>query len=42
MLAKQGSGDGYYWEVGVVISPTTTAGVTPYTVELFELPDGTN
>ncbi len=42
VLAKQGSGDGYYWEVGVVISPTTTAGVTPYTVELFELPDGTN
>ena len=39
MLAKRGSGDGFYWEVGAVVSPTTAAGVTPFSVELFELPD---
>ena len=39
VLAKQGSNDGFYWETGVVISPTTSAGVTPYSVELYELPD---
>jgi len=39
VLAKRGSGDGYYWEVGVVVSPTTSAGTTPFTVEVFELPD---
>jgi hypothetical protein len=39
VLAKKGSGDGYYWEVGVVVSPTTSAGVTPYSVELLEIPD---
>jgi hypothetical protein len=39
VLAKRGSGDGFYWEVGVVVSPVTSAGITPYSVELFELPD---
>ncbi len=39
VLAKHGSGDGYYWEVGVLVSPTTSTGVTPYSVELFEIPD---
>ena len=39
VLAKRGSGDGFYWEVGVVVSPTTSAGITPFSVELFELPD---
>jgi hypothetical protein len=39
VLAKRGSGDGYYWEVGTVVSPTTPAGITPFSVELFELPD---
>jgi hypothetical protein len=39
VLAKRGSGDGFYWEVGAVVSPTTSTGTTPYTVELFELPD---
>jgi hypothetical protein len=39
VLAKHGSGDGYYWEVGVVVSSTTSTGVTPYSVELFEIPD---
>ncbi len=39
VLAKHGSGDGYYWEVGVVVSPTTSAGVTPFSVELYEVPD---
>jgi hypothetical protein len=42
VLAKRGSGDGFYWEVGVVVSPTTSAGITPYTVELFQLPDDEN
>ena len=41
VLAKHGSGDGYYWEVGVVVSPTTSTGLTPYSVELFEIPDDT-
>lgn len=41
VLAKHGSGDGYYWEAGVVVSPTTPAGVTSYSVEVFEVPDDT-
>lgn len=40
VLAKRGSGDGFYWETGVVVSPTTSAGATPYTIEVFETPDG--
>jgi hypothetical protein len=40
VLAKKGSGDGFYWETGVVVSPTTPAGSTPYTIEVFETPDG--
>ena len=39
VLAKKGSGDGFYWEVGAVVSPTTSAGTTPFSVELFQLPD---
>ncbi len=42
VLGKHASGDGFYWEVGVVVSPTTSAGVTPYSVELFQLPDDEN
>jgi hypothetical protein len=41
VLAKRGSSDGFYWETGVVISPTTAAGTTPYSVEVFELSDDT-
>ena len=40
VLAKHGSSDGFYWETGVVASPTTPAGTTPYSVEVFETPDG--
>jgi len=40
LLAKRGSGDGFYWEIGVVVSPTDPSGSTPYTIELFETPDG--
>jgi len=40
LLAKRGSGDGFYWETGVVVSPTTPAGSTSYSVEVFETPDG--
>jgi hypothetical protein len=39
VLAKLGSGDGFYWEVGAVVSETTSAGITPFSIELFELPD---
>jgi hypothetical protein len=39
VLANKGSGDSFYWEVGVVVSPTTSAGTTSFSVELFELPD---
>lgn len=41
VLAKRGSSDGFYWETGVVVSPTTAAGTTPYSVEVFELSDDT-
>jgi hypothetical protein len=41
VLAKRGSSDGYEWEVGVVVSPTTAAGTTPFSVEVFELSDDT-
>jgi hypothetical protein len=40
LLAKRGSGDGFYWETGVVVSPTTPAGSTAYSVEVLETPDG--
>ena len=40
VLAKRGSGDGFYWETGVVVSPTTPAGSTSYSVEVLETPDG--
>jgi hypothetical protein len=39
LLAEKGSNDGFYWEVGAVVSPTTSAGVTPFTLRLFEVPD---
>jgi hypothetical protein len=39
VLAKKGSGDGFYWEVGAVVSPTTSAGTTPFSLQLFELSD---
>jgi len=39
ILYKKGSGDGYYWEVGATVSPTTAAGTTTFSLELFELPD---
>ncbi len=41
VLGKLGSGDGFYWEVGVVASPTTSTGTTPFSIELFELNDDT-
>lgn len=40
VLAKLGSGDGFYWEVGVVVSPTLPSGTTRYSVEILETPDG--
>jgi len=39
VLATKGSNDGFYWEAGVVVSPSSSAGVTPFTVHLFERPD---
>jgi hypothetical protein len=41
VLAKRGGSDGYDWEVGVVVSPTTLAGTTPFSVEVFQLTDDT-
>jgi hypothetical protein len=41
VLAKRGSSDGFYWETGVVVAPTTAAGATPFSVEVFELSDDT-
>jgi hypothetical protein len=40
VLAKRGSSDGFYWETGVVVSPTTPTGTTPYSVEVIQTPDG--
>lgn len=40
VLAKRGSSDGFYWETGVVVSPTLPTGSTPYTIEVLETPDG--
>ena len=40
VLATHGSSDGFYWEVGVVVSPTTPTGSTPYSIEVFQTPDG--
>jgi hypothetical protein len=39
VLAKRGSGDGFYWEVGAVVSPTTATGMTPFSLQLFEQSD---
>jgi hypothetical protein len=39
VLAKRGSGDGFYWEVGAVVSPTTSAGSTSFSLQLFQLND---
>jgi len=39
VLATKGSDDGFYWEVGAVVQPSSSAGVTGFTVNLFEQPD---
>ncbi len=39
VLAKRASSDGYYWEAGVVVSPTNNAGTTPFSVRVFQVPD---
>ena len=39
ILFKKGSGDSFYWEVGATVSPTTSAGTTAFSLDLFELPD---
>jgi hypothetical protein len=36
VLARRGSGDGYYWEVGAIVPPATSSGVTPFTLVLIE------
>ena len=41
VLAQKGSNDGFYWEVGVVISPTSSGGVTPFSLRLFQVQDNT-
>ncbi len=39
VLATRGSADGYEWEVGVVVSPATGNGTTPFSVEVLEVSD---
>jgi hypothetical protein len=45
VLGKLAGSDGYYWEMGATISPTTfrpggpPRGVTMFTVRLFQVPD---
>lgn len=43
VLAQKAGSDGWYWEVGAVVSPTTfatgTGQETAFTVTLFEVPD---
>lgn len=39
VLATKGSDDGFYWEVGAVVDPGSSSGVTSFTVHLFELTD---
>jgi hypothetical protein len=36
ILARRASGDGYYWEAGVVVPPSTSSGVTPFTLVVLE------
>jgi len=44
VLAEKSGDDGWQWEVGAVISPTTFAGSatgsTPFALRLFQVPDG--
>jgi hypothetical protein len=39
VLGKKASNDTFYWEAGVVVSPTTSAGTTPFSIEVFEVDD---
>ncbi|HUO49205.1 MAG TPA: hypothetical protein VMU09_10255, partial [Acidimicrobiales bacterium] len=42
ILGRLAGTDGYYWEVGVTVSPTTFAGAaqtTPFTIRLFAVSD---
>jgi hypothetical protein len=39
VLGKKASNDSFYWEAGVVVSPTTSAGTTPFSIEVFEASD---
>ncbi len=38
VLGKKGSSDGYYWELGAIVSPTAPTGTTPFALVLFEVP----
>jgi len=39
ILFRRPSGDSFYWELGATVSPTTSAGTTIFSLELYELPD---
>ncbi len=46
VLAQRAGSDGYYWEIGAVVSPTSftsspanTTGVTPFEIRLFQVSD---
>lgn len=42
VLGQKAGSDGWYWEMGAVVSPTTFAGArddTPFVLRLFQVPD---
>jgi hypothetical protein len=39
VLAKRGSGDGFYWEAGLVVPAAPSGRAIPYSLEVFEIPD---
>ena len=38
VIGEKASADGYYWELGAIVSPTTPTGTTPFALVLFEVP----
>jgi len=45
VLAQAAGDDGWYWEIGALVSPTVfgngTTQATPFTIRLFQVPDAT-
>ncbi|MDA8274933.1 MAG: hypothetical protein M0029_06075 [Actinomycetota bacterium] len=38
VLGEKASADGYYWELGAIVSPTAPTGTTPFALVLYEVP----